>query len=92
MPIADVAAALAALGVRTVVYTDVTRDGTLAGPDLAGARTLAALGLDVVVSGGVGTLADLRDARRVAVAGVIVGRALAEGRFTCAEAVACLAA
>ena len=72
-------------------YTDVTRDGQLSGPDLKGAATLAAPGLDVIVSGGVAALEDLRAARRAGLAGAVVGRALHEGRFTLAEAVACLA-
>ncbi len=79
-------------GARTVIYTDVARDGMLAGPDLDGARTLAALGLDVIASGGVASLDDLRDVRAAGLAGAIVGRALYEGRFTLAEALACSAA
>jgi phosphoribosylformimino-5-aminoimidazole carboxamide ribotide isomerase len=78
-------------GARTVIYTDVARDGALAGPDLAGARTIAALGLDVVVSGGIASLADLRQLRAAGLTGAIVGRALHEGRFTLAEALACVA-
>lgn len=80
------------VGIRTVVYDDVRRDGTLAGPDLAGASALAALEIDVVVSGGVASLDDLRAARAARLAGVIVGRALHEGRFTVAAALACLTA
>src|SRR2546425_222745 len=75
----------------TEIYTDVGRDGTLAGPDLAGARAIAALGLDVIASGGVASLQDLRQARAARLAGAIVGRALHEGRFTLAEALACVA-
>jgi len=78
-------------GARTVIYTDVARDGMLAGPDIAGARALAALGLEVIASGGVASLADLRQARAAGLAGAIVGRALHEGRFTLAEALACVA-
>ncbi|HET7791077.1 MAG TPA: HisA/HisF-related TIM barrel protein [Gemmatimonadales bacterium] len=80
-----------AAGVRVMVYTDVARDGTLTGPDLAGARAIAALGLEVIASGGVGTLDHLRAARDAGLAGAIVGRALALGRFTLAEALACVA-
>jgi phosphoribosylformimino-5-aminoimidazole carboxamide ribotide isomerase len=80
------------LGAKTVVYADVRRDGALAGPDVVGARALAALRLDVIVSGGIASLADLRAARVAGLAGAIVGRALHEGRFTVAEAVACLGA
>ena len=80
-----------ALGIRTVVYADAARDGTLAGADVAGAQAIAAPGLDVIVSGGVASLEDLRRARAAGLAGAIVGRALHEGRFTLAEALACAA-
>jgi len=79
------------LGARTVIYTDAARDGTLTGPDLVGARAIAALGLDVIVSGGVAWLDDLRRAADAGLTGAIVGRALHERRFTLAEALACVA-
>jgi phosphoribosylformimino-5-aminoimidazole carboxamide ribotide isomerase len=88
----ELARRVLSLGARTVIYTDAARDGTLSGPDLDGARAIAALGLDVIVSGGVASLEDLRRAADVGLAGVIVGRALHEGRFTLAEALACAAA
>ncbi len=78
-------------GARTVIYTDVARDGTLAGPDVDGARGIAALGIAVVASGGIASLDDLRRVREAGLAGAIVGRALHEGRFTLAEALACAA-
>jgi len=86
----DLALRVSQLGIRTIIYNEVTRDGKLTGPDLDGARQLAALGLDVIVSGGVGTLADLRAARDAGLAGACVGRALYDGKFTIAEALACL--
>jgi phosphoribosylformimino-5-aminoimidazole carboxamide ribotide isomerase len=73
-------------GARTIVYTDVGRDGMLGGPDLEGARRLQATGAAVVASGGVATLEDLRGVRAAGLAGAIVGRALYEGRFHLAEA------
>jgi len=78
-------------GARTVIYTDVARDGTLAGPDVDGARGIAELGLEVIASGGIASLDDLRRVREAGLAGAIVGRALHEGRFTIAEALACAA-
>jgi phosphoribosylformimino-5-aminoimidazole carboxamide ribotide isomerase len=73
-------------GARTIVYTDVGRDGMLGGPDLEGARRLQAAGAAVIASGGVATLEDLRGVRAAGLAGAIVGRALYEGRFHLAEA------
>jgi phosphoribosylformimino-5-aminoimidazole carboxamide ribotide isomerase len=90
--VTDLARRLRAQGARTVVYTDVTRDGTLGGPDVAGARALSdGGGLEVIVSGGIATLDDLRAARGAGLAGAIVGRALHEAKFTLAEALACVA-
>jgi phosphoribosylformimino-5-aminoimidazole carboxamide ribotide isomerase len=86
----ELATRVAQLGIRTIVYNEVTRDGLLAGPDIDGARQLAALGLDVIVSGGVGSLDDLRAAQAARLAGACVGRALYDGKFTIAEALACL--
>jgi phosphoribosylformimino-5-aminoimidazole carboxamide ribotide isomerase len=84
-------------GVKRIVYTDITRDGMLSGPNFAELAQLAAgTSVEVVLSGGVGTLDDLRRARAAAadaanVVGVIVGRALYENVFTLAEATAVLA-
>lgn len=73
-------------GARTIIYTDVARDGMLAGPDLAGARRLQQGGASVIASGGVAGVADIRAARDAGLAGVIVGRALYEGRLGLVEA------
>lgn len=76
-------------GATTVIYTDVERDGMLVGPDIAGALTLAALGVATIVSGGVSSLDDLRAVHKARLAGAIVGRALYERKFTLAEALQC---
>ena len=86
----ELAERVSRLGIRTIIYNEVTRDGKLTGPDIVGARQLAALGLDVIVSGGVGSLDDLRAARAAGLAGACVGRALYDGKFTIAEALACV--
>src|SRR2546423_440836 len=72
----ELAERVSRLGIRTIIYNEVTRDGKLTGPDIVGARQLAALGLDVIVSGGVGSLDDLRAARAAQLAAGCVGRAL----------------
>jgi phosphoribosylformimino-5-aminoimidazole carboxamide ribotide isomerase len=69
------------LGVRRVLATDVTRDGTLTRPNLELMGRLAALGVTVIASGGVGSRSDLEALARVpGVEAAIVGRALYEGR------------
>jgi len=86
----ELAARVAELGIRTVVYNEVTRDGMLQGPDIDGAKSLTATGVAVIVSGGVGSLDDLRAVKAARLAGACVGRALYDGKFTVAEALACL--
>lgn len=78
------------LGVRWTIYTDISRDGALLGPNLTATAELAAQsGLNVIASGGVASLDDLgalRALEREGVSGVIVGKALYEDKFTLAEA------
>jgi phosphoribosylformimino-5-aminoimidazole carboxamide ribotide isomerase len=73
-------------GAGTLIHTDITRDGMLSGPDVGGATALQALGAEVIVSGGVASLEDLREVREAGLAGAIVGRALYEGKFSLREA------
>jgi len=85
----DLAKELAAMDVRRIVYTDVGRDGTFAGPDLEGATKLSrATGLPVIASGGVGSLAHVRAAAEAGIDGLVVGRALYEGHVDLAAAIA----
>lgn len=74
------------------VITDISRDGMLTGPDVNGlAKAIAQTSIPVVASGGVGTLAHIAElAMIVGLDGVIVGKALYEGRFSVAEALALL--
>ncbi len=70
------------------VITDISRDGMLVGPDLAGlAAAVASTDVPVVASGGVASLDDVRALADIAgLGGIITGKALYEGRFTVAEA------
>lgn len=74
------------------VITDISRDGMLGGPDLDGlAAAVAATSIAVIASGGVGSLDDVTALAGIGgLHGVITGRALYEGRFTVAQAVATL--
>jgi phosphoribosylformimino-5-aminoimidazole carboxamide ribotide isomerase len=94
MPAGDAIRRLTARDVRSFVYTDVTRDGKLNGPDLDAVREVAdAVRGRFLYSGGIGTLDDLRalaSLRKVNLAGVIAGKALYEKRFTVAEGQAAL--
>ena len=81
----------AARGARHLLCTDIDRDGMLAGFNLDLYRHLAdsVPQLAVQASGGVRSLDDIRAAREAGARGVILGRALLEGRFTVEEALAC---
>jgi len=87
---------LAARGVERFVYTDVERDGMLAGPDLEAVRGIAAaVPGSLVYSGGIASVGDLAALRALGLGnleGVISGKALYERRFTVAEGQAALAA
>ena len=93
----EVAEDLLNTGVRTLLYTDIARDGMLGGPNLSALADLARAvpPLRIIASGGIGSLTDLRRLREVDadnLVGVIVGRALYEDRFTVSEALRALAA
>lgn len=81
-------------GAAAIVYTDVERDGVMAGPDVDATAALARrLGTPVIASGGVGRLADLAELAARAgdgIEGVICGRALYDGRIDAGEALALL--
>ncbi len=77
------------LPLAAIVYTDISRDGTLEGPNLEATAELARrVKTPVIASGGVGSLDDLGRLAVLPLAGCIVGRALYEGRFTLAQAIA----
>jgi phosphoribosylformimino-5-aminoimidazole carboxamide ribotide isomerase len=75
-----------------VVYTDTTRDGLLSGPDLDGLRSCRELyGGPVIASGGIGSLDDITACAEAGAAGVVVGKALYEGRVDLAQALRAVA-
>lgn len=78
------------LGIKTAIYTDVSRDGLMAGPNLEAIRQVALnTGLSIIASGGISSLEHieaLRDMEADGVVGAIIGKALYEGRITVAQA------
>ena len=69
-------------GVRTVIYTDISRDGAEAGANLDLYRELAEIdGLDITASGGVSSMEELRELRRIGTKAAILGKALYTGRL-----------
>lgn len=92
----EVVASLHERGARELVFTNVDRDGMLEGPDLQEVNRVAgAVRGSLIYSGGIGALADLEGLAALgqpSLAGVIVGKALYEERFTVPEAIAALGA
>jgi phosphoribosylformimino-5-aminoimidazole carboxamide ribotide isomerase len=85
----ELARAFDHLPLAAIVYTDIGRDGTLEGPNLAATVELArGVKTPVIASGGVGSLEDLGRLAGLPLAGCIVGRALYEGKFTLTQAIA----
>lgn len=78
-------------GAKHILCTDISKDGTLTGSNVALYRELTATypQLQWQASGGIGSLDDIRALRGSGVAGVILGRSLLEGKFTLQEAIAC---
>ncbi len=84
----DFARKMEALGAKTIIYTDISKDGMLAGPNLKAMEEMAgAVAMEVIASGGVGSLRDIEDLKAVGMPGVIVGKALYTGAVDLAEAI-----
>jgi len=76
-------------GAKTLIYTDISKDGTLAGPNLEQLAELTrAVDIDIIASGGIKTLADLEALAKLGCAGAICGKSLYKGTLTLAEALA----
>jgi phosphoribosylformimino-5-aminoimidazole carboxamide ribotide isomerase len=83
----DLALQMRTFGLRTVIFTDIRRDGLGSGLNISATRALADVsGLDVIASGGVNTIDDVLAARDADLAGVIIGRALYEGTIDLVKA------
>lgn len=93
MDLLDLLEQLSGYGLRHLLCTDISRDGVLGGPNVDLYRMLAQRFpmLHVQASGGVGALSDLAPLQACGAAGVVVGKALLEGRFTLDEALNSLA-
>lgn len=91
VPAARLAEAMRASGVEEIVFTDISRDGMLQGPNLASLEEMVKTGVKVVASGGVSSVDDLIEIARFArqgVTGAIVGKAIYAGKVDLAEAIA----
>ncbi len=86
LAVLDFVKELEAIGVDTIVYTDISRDGMLMGPDIEGLLAIkqAAI-IKVIASGGISSKEDLVKLKEISVEGAIVGKALYEGKFNLTE-------
>ena len=75
-----------AIGVDEIIYTDISKDGTLEGPNFSIYEKLSSLPVKVIASGGVSSLADLKKLKSLPLSGVIVGKALYEEKFLLEDA------
>lgn len=86
----DFAPHLKKMGFKELIYTDTLRDGTLSGPNIKGIKNLLrASGMKIIASGGVSSLDDiyrLKLLEKQGLIGIIIGKALYEGRFTLPQA------
>jgi len=82
---------IAKFGITTVEYTNISQDGTLQGPDIYGIKKLLAIAeLDIIASGGVATIGDVKKLKALekdGLKGVIIGKALYEGKIDLGEAI-----
>lgn len=89
--VTDLAQKMVQRGVQRIIYTDISRDGMLGGPDIDGAADIARqTGLEVVISGGVSRAQDIQKSAATGeekVVGVIVGKAIYEGHVSVKQAV-----
>src|SRR5699024_3897122 len=82
----DIVKDLEKLGVKTIVYTDIAKDGMLQGPNLEEQGTMnEATAIDVIASGGVTTREDVDNLKALNMYGAIVGKALYDGKITFEE-------
>ncbi|MCI8441465.1 MAG: 1-(5-phosphoribosyl)-5-[(5-phosphoribosylamino)methylideneamino]imidazole-4-carboxamide isomerase [Provencibacterium sp.] len=87
----ELAGAMEQAGIQTIIYTDIGRDGTLQGPNLAELAALkSSVGCRIIASGGVRDLADIKALAALGMDGAICGKSLYEGTLPLSEALAFL--
>ncbi|MBO7335510.1 MAG: phosphoribosyl-AMP cyclohydrolase, partial [Lachnospiraceae bacterium] len=84
----DLALRMKEMGVKTIIYTDISRDGMLNGPNIEQTKAIVdETGLEIIASGGVSSIDDLRALSLINVSGVIFGKAIYEKKIDLKEAV-----
>lgn len=75
------------LGVQRYLITSISHDGLLSGPDLDSLSDAVETGAKILAAGGIGSIEDLANLKKIGVEGAVIGKALYEGRFTLKEAI-----
>ncbi|MCS7184913.1 MAG: 1-(5-phosphoribosyl)-5-[(5-phosphoribosylamino)methylideneamino]imidazole-4-carboxamide isomerase [bacterium] len=89
--VSDIVATLENYPIEECIVTDISRDGTLKGPDFALYKEIKSITrLKVFASGGVASVEDILKLKKIGIAGVVVGRALYEGKVNLIDAINCL--
>jgi phosphoribosylformimino-5-aminoimidazole carboxamide ribotide isomerase len=84
----DLAKAMENIGVQTMIFTDISKDGTLKGPNLAQLKELsAAVSVNIIASGGIHSLADIKALSDMGLYGAICGKAIYKGELSLKEAI-----
>ena len=84
----NMALAMKEMGVQTIVYTDISKDGMMIGPNIEGTKEIVeATGIDIIASGGVSSVLDIEKADEAGAHGVIIGKALYQGSINLTEVV-----
>lgn len=86
----DMAVRMEEAGARTIIFTDISKDGTLQGPNLEQlARIHDAVGCNIIASGGIKTLKDIKDLKAMGLYGTICGKSIYKGTLSLEEAIGC---
>ena len=79
----DLCKKVAKMGVKTIVYTDISKDGMMIGPNVNGTKEIVdATGVNIIASGGISTMVDIERIDSIGAHAVIIGKALYEGGLT----------
>lgn len=84
----DLALSMKEIGVKTIIYTDISKDGMMNGINVTYTKKLVdETGLDIIASGGVSNYDDLENAKNINVSGIIIGKAIYQGSIDLEKAV-----
>ena len=84
----DLCLKMKSYGVNTVIYTDISKDGMMSGPNIESTKDLIEkTGMDIIASGGVSKIEDVENVNKINAAGVIIGKALYNGALDLKEVI-----